>query len=92
MELHEGDTKEVLEYIGIRVRKARKAKYSNYVNFAREFGLNRATVFNIETGKDFKMSNLIKILLALEVGFEDLFSRIDFEVLYDVTWERRAAK
>lgn len=88
MDLQEGDAKEVLELIGLRVRKARKARYSNYETFAKKFGLNKVTVLNIESGKDFNMSSLIKIAIALDIDFEELFHKLNLDILYYVLWDR----
>ena len=74
MEIPENDPSEVLKNIGKRVRKLRLEKYSNYEAFAKESGINKVTILRIEKGEDFRMSNLVRILLALDGNFDDIFN------------------
>lgn len=63
--------------IGAKVRKLRMSTGLNYVAFAKKYGINKMTLFRIESGKEFQMGSLIKILRILKIEnlstfFQDL--------------------
>ena len=63
--------------IGLKVRELRRQVHPNYEVFAFTNNINKVTLSNIETGKDFRMSSLIKILDALQISQADFFASID---------------
>ena len=68
-----------LVQIGEKVRKLRKQNpnYINYERFAEANNINKVTLQRIESGQNFKMDSLLKVLDALGVGLTDFFSDID---------------
>lgn len=67
-----------LKKIGARLRQIRKEKgFSNYEYFAYQFDLNKRTVGKIETGKNFEMETLLRILEILNVSPSDFFEGIE---------------
>lgn len=77
----------VLAIIGERVKELRKSKFKNYVVFAKEIGMSNKTLYNIENGKDFNMSSLIRIIVELDGSFETIFRDIDIDFNLGVVWE-----
>ncbi len=69
--------KEILELIGSNIRKLRRAESKNYEVFANDHGINKVTLSRIENGQDFKMSNLIKLLIILNISLSDFFNDLE---------------
>jgi transcriptional regulator with XRE-family HTH domain len=66
-----------LKKIGIRLREIRRLKgHSSYEYFAYEFDMNKITLKNMEQGKNFEISTLLKVLEILEVSPEEFFKGI----------------
>ena len=63
--------------IGMKVRELRKKVNPNYEVFAFTYNINKVTLSNIETGKDFRMSSLLKILDAIQISQADFFALVD---------------
>lgn len=63
--------------IGMKVRELRKKVCPNYEQFAFTHNINKVTLSNIETGKDFRMSSLLKVLDAIQISQADFFALID---------------
>lgn len=63
--------------IGMKVRELRRKVCPNYEQFAFTYNINKVTLSNIETGKDFRMSSLLKVLDALHVSQADFFALVD---------------
>lgn len=71
----ETDKAELLEEIGIRLRKLRiKKGFTNYEHFAYENGFNRAQYGRYERGYDLKISTLNRLLKAFEISLAEFFS------------------
>jgi transcriptional regulator with XRE-family HTH domain len=69
-----GDRETMLKAIGEKMKETRKAKgFRNYETFAYENDLPRAQYGRYERGSDLKLSNLLKVLDALDVSLEDFF-------------------
>lgn len=64
--------------IGEKVKRLRKTNpdYANYEVFAWENKINKITVYRIETGQNYKMDSLLRVLDALNVNVSDFFSDI----------------
>lgn len=65
-----------LKLVGEKIKKIRKLKYPSYEKFAFAHDLNRVTYGRIENGNDVRLSNLFKVLNALEISPEEFFKDI----------------
>lgn len=65
--------------IGEKVKMLRKSipKYANYEHFAWQNNINKITVYRIESGHNYKLDSLLRVLDALDVKLSDFFSDID---------------
>jgi predicted transcriptional regulator len=61
-----------LKAIGEKVKAERKVINKNYEKFAIENNINKVTLFRIETGDNYKMSSLLKVLNTIGISLEDL--------------------
>ena len=61
--------------IGKKVRKLRKSNpdYINYERFAKIHQINKVTLQRMESGQNFKMDSLLKVLDALGISLSDFF-------------------
>lgn len=67
--------KSQLSDIGRKLKELRiKKGYSNYENFAYDFGLNRANYGKYERGANMRVSTLIKILECHNLTLQDFFT------------------
>lgn len=61
--------------IGKRLRELRiKAGYSNYEHFAWDNELNRQQYHNMETGKNFTLKSLLKVLAVHHLSLRQFFN------------------
>lgn len=73
------DKEQVLKTIGNKMKTLRKQKgYKNYEIFAYENGIPRAQYGRYERGSDLKLTNLLKVLDALDISLQDFFDK-DFD-------------
>ena len=63
--------------IGLKVRELRRKVCPNYEQFAFTHNINKVTLSNIENGKDFRMSSLLKVLDAIHISQAEFFALID---------------
>jgi transcriptional regulator with XRE-family HTH domain len=73
------DRNPVLVLIGKKVRELRRlnSDYANYEVFAWENRINKSTVYKIETGQNYQIDSLLRVLGALDVSLSEFFSGID---------------
>ena len=72
----ESDFDVFLQKTGARMRELRIQKgFSNYEHFAYEHNIGRSQYGKYEQGKDdLRLSSLYKIILSLDLTFEEFFS------------------
>lgn len=64
--------------IALRLKELRKAKgYSNYEHIAFDLEMSRSAYWRLETGANFELKTLIKILKLLDISLEDFFQGIN---------------
>lgn len=71
------ESQQKLIEIGAKLRELRQATGLNYVAFAKKHEINKMTLYRVETGMEFHMGSLIKILRILKIEklstfFQDL--------------------
>lgn len=72
----------VLELVGSKIKKARKATGISQENFARMVGIDRAYYGRIESGKyNFGIYKLLKIADGLGIGLEEICSKKEIKKL-----------
>lgn len=63
--------------IALRLKELRKAKgYSNYEHIAFDLEMSRSAYWRLETGANFELKTLIKILKLLDISLEEFFQGI----------------
>jgi hypothetical protein len=68
---------EIIKKIGDRIKQIRKdAGYKNYENFAFENDINRVQYGRMESGRNFTMRSLLRILAIHKMSVKDFFDRI----------------
>ncbi len=71
------EKKERLEALGRHIRDLRiKAGYTSHEDFANEHGFSMKQYWRLETGHDFKISTLLRLLDAHKVNYHDFFKDI----------------
>jgi predicted transcriptional regulator len=70
------DVAPTMKKIGLRVTEFRQKVGSNYKNFAESHNINNMTLWRIEKGEDYKMSNFLQVLNAIGTTPEDFFKGI----------------
>lgn len=67
------------EKIGKTLKKLREERgYTNYENFAFENNIARSQYGKYEKGtEDLRLSSLYKVLLAMDISFEDFFREVN---------------
>ena len=66
-----------LTAIALRLKELRKAKgYSNYEHIAFDLEMSRSAYWRLETGANFELKTLIKILKLLDISLEEFFQGI----------------
>jgi len=69
---------EIIKKIGERIKQLRKkADYKNYENFAFDNEINRVQYGKMETGTNFTIKSLLKILAVHGLSLKDFFSEIN---------------
>ncbi len=53
--------------IGKRLKSLRQATGLNYIKFSEKYGINKMTLYRIESGQEFQMGSLIKILKIFKI-------------------------
>ena len=68
---------EIIKKIGERIKQIRKdAGYKNYENFAFENDINRVQYGRMESGKNFTMKSLLRILAIHKMSLKEFFNRL----------------
>lgn len=67
---------EALKKLGARIKALRIDKgYTSYEYFAYEHNISRAQFGRYERGEDMRFSTLAKVIAALDMSFEEFFSK-----------------
>lgn len=75
-----------LARLGKRIKELRKARgYKNYEQFAFEHRISRSQYGRYEKGQDIRFSSLCKVLMALDVSFEEFFNGFEEEKGQDLS-------
>lgn len=68
---------EIIKKIGERIKQIRKdAGYKNYENFAFENDINRVQYGRMESGKNFTMKSLLRILAIHKMSLKEFFNKL----------------
>jgi len=68
---------EIIKKIGERLKQIRKeAGYKNYENFAFENDINRVQYGRMESGKNFTMKSLLRILAIHKMSLKEFFNKL----------------
>jgi hypothetical protein len=70
------DVARIMKEIGIKVSEQRQQVGSNYKTFALDHDINNMTLWRIQKGEDYKMSNFLQVLQAIGITPEDFFKGI----------------
>jgi predicted transcriptional regulator len=65
-----------MKKIGLKVAEHRQTVGSNYKKFAESHSINNMTLWRIQKGEDYKMSNFLQVLNAIGISPEEFFKGI----------------
>lgn len=65
-----------MKKIGLKVAEHRQTVGSNYKKFAESHNINNMTLWRIQKGEDYKMSNFLQVLNAIGISPEEFFKGI----------------
>lgn len=86
---------EALKELGERIRQQRITRNYTQSQFGKKCGLSISTITRIENGEDSKLSNIIRVLSALDLqeNLESLIPKqaVSYKQIYEQTPVRRRA-
>ena len=76
--MNDVEKKERLQALGRHIKSLRiKAGYTSHEDFANEHGFTMKQYWRLESGFDFKISTLLKLLDAHKVSYTDFFKDLN---------------